>query len=169
MRILSLVLAAAMGVAAVGADAGRPATASMGPAPGAKGGWRGGPGHGNFNGGRPHRPRPGGHHGFHGGDRDRWRGHHDGRDPTYLYNYGAVGLDGPYEMVDPHGNGFFAGGGGEVRMENGRPRYDYDRSYPYEWGPSNRSAREPEARGAPRPAQPRCTMEQGVRVCRGGW
>jgi hypothetical protein len=89
-------------------------------------------------------------------------------DSGFLYPYGAGFVEGAYEAVDPHGNGFFAGGGGEVRVQGGRPHYDYDRSYPYEWAPAGR-AREFELAevGPSTEASKRCTFEKGVRVCRG--
>ncbi|HEX8449942.1 MAG TPA: hypothetical protein VF652_10165 [Allosphingosinicella sp.] len=169
MRIIYW-LALGLGTAAIAtaAPAGRPASGGFaGPAPqvGVPGGGRHhmGPGGyfrfgpGRWNGDRrhgPHRRRFG---------RDEWHGWSGG------YGlYGGIGIAGPYEAVDPHGNGFFAGGGGRIGVRAGRPYYDYDRSYPYEWnsaaaasggGPSE------EARPAGPPA--RCTLENGVRVCRG--
>jgi hypothetical protein len=157
MRIVLLLLAASLGTAA---PAARPASGSMAGSPSPHGAWNGGGWKRVWRNG----PRPGGDH---GPGRDRWRGH-QGRDEPVFYPYSAGGLDAPVEAVDPHGNGFFAGGGGEVRIEGGRPHYDYDRSYPYEWAPAGGAGR---ARGGEqaRPAQAYCTMENGVRVCRGGW
>ena len=74
---------------------------------------------------------------------------------------GGLGVDWAYRTADPYGDGFFADGGGEVLMRRGRPYYDYDRSYPYEFAPASRRRVEWEE-------EPRCTIEQGVRVCRGG-
>lgn len=187
MRITLLLLAAGLGVAATGgAAAAESATAPMARSGGSHGGWKSGgfglgfnpwqprrnhPGRGHgrpWNHDRPGYDRPGHHDGHdahdghdrHGGH-DRWRG-------DYAYGYGAGGVAGPYEAVDPYGTGFFAGAGGEVRLRGGRPSFDYDRAYPYEWASvaGGRSEREV---GQARPAVPpgRCTMENGVRVCRG--
>lgn len=99
--------------------------------------------------------RRGGHHGRSG--RDGWRG---------FNSYGGGGIAGPVGQVDPYGNGFFNGGGGQVRLRAGQPYFDYDRAYPYEWASRHRDRQDwAEARTAERPA--RCTMENGVRVCRG--
>ena len=89
-------------------------------------------------------------------------------EPGFPYPYGAGFVEGAYGGVDPHGNGFFAGRGGEVRVQGGRPHYDYDRSYPYEWAPaaSGGYAWTVEEEGFDAP--PRCGQERGVRVCRGG-
>lgn len=99
-------------------------------------------------------------------DRDRWRHHRRfGRDSgEFVYPFGFAG---GFDMVDPHGNGFFAGAGGEIRMSGGRPHYNYDRSYPYEWasaaaGPAGWGG----AEDGRRPIM-LCGIEQGVRVCRG--
>ena len=67
-----------------------------------------------------------------------------------------------------HGNGFFAGGGGAVRVQGGRPLYEYDRSYPYEWAPAGRPAGVWTVREGDLQAPPPCGIERGVRVCRGG-
>lgn len=84
-----------------------------------------------------------------------------------LLFYDGYGIAGPTGLVAPWGNGFFAAGGGEVRLSGDRPHYDYDRSYPYEWAPA--SGGQPDVEDAARPAEPRprCTIEHGVRVCRG--
>lgn|GEM_PF-6043068 len=81
--------------------------------------------------------------------------------------FGGIGSIDEFEAVDPHGNGFFAGGGGQIRLRGGRPYYDYDRSYPYEWasatgGRAVWSAIEDDVDEAPQ-----CGVERGVRVCRG--
>jgi hypothetical protein len=116
------------------------------------------PGHGH--------DRPGHHDGH--GDHDGWGGHWD-RDRDDLYPYGAGGFAGPYEAVDPYGTGFFAGAGGAVRVRGGRPQFDYDRSYPYEWASAAGGRPQREAREVRYAAPPpgRCAMENGVRVCRG--
>jgi hypothetical protein len=101
-----------------------------------------------------------------GGHRDGHRGRHRGRfdGDGLLYPYGFAGS---VDMMDTHGNGFFAGNGGGIRMRGGRPLYDYDRSYPYEWasgaaGSAGWAEREDESR----PSR-NCSIELGVRVCRG--
>jgi len=100
---------------------------------------------------------------------DRRGGRRHGRFGRADFNfnpYAGAGIAGPIGAVDPHGNGFFTGGGGQIRLRGGRPYFDYDRTYPYEWS----SARgRPEWDEAPSAAEPpgRCTMENGVRVCRG--
>jgi hypothetical protein len=80
---------------------------------------------------------------------------------------GGFAIAGWAAPIEPYGNGFFARGGGEVRMRDGRPHYDYDRSYPYEFAPP--AAASPECADDERPAEPppRCMVEHGVRVCRG--
>jgi hypothetical protein len=194
MRITLLLLAAGMSVAASGgAVAAEVARGTMVRSGGSHGGWNSGGWGLGFNSWQPRRHHPGrghgrpwhydgqdragrdrpGHHDSydghdrHGGHdrRDRWRGHRGG---DHAYAYGAGGFAGPYEAVDPYGTGFFAGAGGGVRLRGGRPQFDYDRSYPYEWA-SVAGGREvwevEEIRAAPPPG--RCTMENGVRVCRG--
>ncbi|HEX8309582.1 MAG TPA: hypothetical protein VF645_14315 [Allosphingosinicella sp.] len=164
MRIIYW-LALALGTAAIASAApARPATGSFigaGPKAGGPiggghhmgpgGGFRFGPG--RWDGDRRHRPdrRRSGRHG--------WSGYG---------LYGGVGIAGPVGAVDPHGNGFFNGGGGRIGLRDGRPYYDYDRSYPYEWNSAAASGHvrdEREARPVDRAG--RCTMENGVRVCRG--
>jgi hypothetical protein len=122
---------------------------------------------GQVYGGRPHwRPGPGMHRG---------RGR-DGHGPGlgggvgFPYLFAPYGIEGDYEAVDPHGTGFFAGAGGRVRLSGGRPYYDYDRAYPYEWASAAGGGR-PGAGGEPvgwSVAATRCAVEKGVRVCRGG-
>ena len=168
MRIIWLLLAAGLSVAGSGAAAAaeiaRGSMARMGGPHGA--GKPGGFGQGAKP-WRPNRPHPGRGHGRH--DRhDRWRGHHGMPDPGFLYPYGAGFVDAPYEPVDPHGNGFFAGGGGAVRVQGGRPYYDYDRSYPYEWAPAGRPSVGWTVDDSDLQTAPRCGLERGVRVCRGG-
>lgn len=83
------------------------------------------------------------------------------------YYYDGFGIGGPGAIVAPWGNGFFAGGGGEVWMKGDRPHYDYDRAYPYEF--ASRAGERPDWEEEARPPEPRprCTLEHGVRVCRG--
>jgi hypothetical protein len=164
MRITLLLLAAGLSMAASGAGAAAEIARGSMVRSGGPHGVRnpGGPGHG-VNHWRPSRPHPGRH------DRhDRWRGHHGISDPGFFYPYGAGFVDAPYEAVDPHGNGFFAGGGGEVRVQDGRPHYDYDRSYPYEWAPARRARDAWTVDESEFRAPPQCGIERGVRVCRGG-
>ena len=142
--------------AAMGATGGAPAPAGAGPSLVQVGSWdRGGRGPA-FGRGRPFRPGPGRHHrrhrGFGGPAFNPWGG-----------------IDGPFEAVDPHGNGFFAGAGGRIRSQGGRPYYDYDRAYPYEWASAAAGGslewQVEEIVGA---SAERCTTEKSVRVCRGG-
>lgn len=111
------------------------------------------------------------HRDFRRGDRRRHDGRRHGRSARhgdrFDLPFGGIGYLDEFEAIDPHGNGFFAGGGGEVRLSGGRPYYDYDRSYPYEWasaaggGESRPVARDRAG------AAPQCGLEQRVRVCRG--
>jgi hypothetical protein len=101
--------------------------------------------------GRHDNPRPGRHRFDRGGD-------------GFLYSYG---LGETSEAIDPHGNGFFAGGGGEIRLRGGRPYYDYDRSYPYEWAPAAGGPMGWVVEGEALPPEAACGVERGVRVCRG--
>jgi hypothetical protein len=163
MRII-LWLALGLGTAAIAAAApARPGTGSfIGPGtkvggPGSGGNHMGPGGHfrfgpGRWNGDRRHRP-----------DRDRFPG--KGRGGYGLYD--SFGIAGPVEAVDPHGNGFFTGGGGRIGLRGGRPYYDYDRSYPYEWNSAAAVNRRDEAESRPANPPGRCTMENEVRVCRG--
>ena len=148
-----LLLSAAIGAAAPG-PSGSVVTSRL---PVSVGSWRAGRRGPGFDGRRPFRPGPG---------RDR-RHRHRGDD--FAFPYGAGGLAVPADWVDPHGNGFFAGAGGAVRLEGGRPYYDYDRTYPYEWasgaGGGPLEWRVEEIIGV---AAERCTAEKGVRICRGG-
>lgn len=96
--------------------------------------------------------------GMHRGPRRRHGRSRPGTLPPLYFGLGGYGEPAPSQD-----DGFFAGRG-EVRMDGGRPVYDYDRSYPYqresaaapspEWG-------EPQAAAAVH-----CAMERGVRVCR---
>ena len=104
----------------------------------------------------------------------RWDGprgrHHrrHGRDRGGDYRaYDGGGIAGPVGEAGRYGNGFFTGGG-QVRAKGGRAHFDYDRAYPYEFA-SVAGGREPEWEEAQSRAAPRarCTMESGVRVCRG--
>ena len=151
MRITFLTLAA-LGAAAVGGAAlAQPASTTAGHRPG----MHAPPAAGDF----LRSPRGFGR-GMHRGS----RGHHgrSGRDrlPSFY-----LGLGGYGEPAPAHGDGFFAGGG-EVRMEGGRPVYDYDRSYPYEWASAAAPASD-RAGGERYEMEPRCAVESGVRVCRG--
>ena len=116
--------------------------------------------------GRPGR-HPGRFDGHRGGfDRDRFRLGRFGRGDAFVVAYGGVGSVEEFEAVEPHGNGFFAGGGGQVTLNGGRPYYDYDRSYPYEWASAARGGAHWVVDGAINEPE-RCTSERGVRVCRG--
>jgi hypothetical protein len=176
MRIL-LLLAAGLSAASIGtAAAARPgggtAFGRVSPHPSVSNG-----------GGRTHPGRGGGYARFGGGSwngNGHWNGdgHWDGdgrhrrfgrSDGNDFVAYGSAGIEWPVEGVDPHGDGFFAGRGGQIRLQGGRPHYDYDRSYPYEFA-SAAAGGSGQARAAEEPAmqpRPRCTMENGVRVCRG--
>jgi hypothetical protein len=156
MRIIFF-LAAAAGAAAASGPA--PAqTSSMGPRSGhphasaanGSAGWilRSNP---DFRRGRP------------GCDHDRRHDRFGRGGEGLLYSYG---FDGAPDRVDPHGNGFFAGGGGGVVMRAGRPLYDYDRSYPYEWAPSAAGPGAGIASEGEDRSEPFCSLERGVRVCR---
>lgn len=156
MRIILLLAAAGAAAIATAAPA-RPAGKSTG-SPGA---WAAGGGH---RAGAGWRGRSGARMGH-----DRRDGHRGGRRPgrSGLFFHGGLGIGVSTGIVAPYGSGFFAGGGGEVRLKGSRPHYDYDRSYPYEWAPP--AGGRPEWEDEPRPAEPRprCTMEHEVRVCRG--
>jgi hypothetical protein len=158
MRIF-LLLAAAAGMAAVAAAApARPAGSPGSPGVGGPGAWDPGGGHGARSGWRG-RSRPAA-----GRGRDRRDRRHGGRHGPYFLDGFAIVWPGA--QVAPYGNGFFADGGGGVRIRGGRPHYDYDRSYPYEWASpaAGRPDRDEERQAAP---PPRCTFENSVRVCRG--
>jgi hypothetical protein len=101
-----------------------------------------------------------------GHGRRHGRSGRSGRDDFELY--GAAGIVGPVGAVDPQGNGFFSGGGGEIGVRGGRPYFEYDRAYPYEWT-SAADRREQWVAREERMSEPppRCTVESGVRVCRG--
>ncbi|HEX8262988.1 MAG TPA: hypothetical protein VF547_08955 [Allosphingosinicella sp.] len=158
MRILLLLAAgsAAVGTAAparpaadfAGRGGGAPGVAASAGGPRVRSGWQVYV--------RPGLGRPGHHRGRFG------RPGRDGIDFD-----GGYGLAGPGGIVAPWGDGFFAPGGGEVRMKAGRPVYDYDRSYPYEW-PSAAGGRGRRWEvGFVSEPPPHCTIEHGVRVCRG--
>jgi hypothetical protein len=68
--------------------------------------------------------------------------------------------------LDSHGSGFFAGRGGTIRIRNGRPVYEYDRAYPYEWGRPTAAPATVWAAARRDDRAARCSIEQGVRVCR---
>ena len=157
MRIIWLA-AALIGAAAAGGTAAQ--------AEGRGGGWHGprhpGAGGAAFDVLRPAR------HGFGRGPGRRHRREARFDSPAFLYPYGGGGIGG-FESVDPHGNGFFAGGGGQVEVAGGRAHYDYDRSYPYEWASAAGGGRGPwAAEEKASPSLPSCEVERGVRVCRGG-
>jgi hypothetical protein len=162
MRIILLSLAAIGVAAAGGAAAARPGSLAMAPRGGAHAA-TGAPGGGFIS---------RGHQGFgRGTARGRRHGRFGRGGGRFGYPFGYFGLGGYGPAVDPHGNGFFAGGGGEIVMAGGRPVYDYDRSYPYEWsapGGAHASAAERRGRDGRTSAVIRCTVEHGVRVCRGG-
>jgi hypothetical protein len=117
---------------------------------------------------------PGRHRDFRRGpDRDhRQDGRHRGRfgrgDDRFDPAFGGIGFVDEFEAVDPHGNGFFAGrGGGQIRLRGGRPYYDYDRSYPYEWASAADGRVGWVIMGDDADRTPQCGVEHGVRVCRG--
>jgi hypothetical protein len=160
MRII-LLAAAVIGSAAIGtAAAARPGSAGSGHGP--PGTWSSGGGH--------HSGRRGDAGFATGGPKGDRRHHRFGRFGRDDFNsYGAAGIAGQAGIADPYGNGFFTGGGGRIKLRGGRPYFDYDRSYPYEWAPAlglPEREDEEEPRSAERPG--RCTFENGVRVCRGG-
>lgn len=165
MRII-LLLAAAAGAAAIAtAAAAQPAARSAGHGAGTPGAWAPTRGH-RAGTGWQGSSRPGmsrGHDRRHG----RHRGRFGGSEGHGLFFDGGFGIAGWYGAGGPYGDGFFADGGGEVRMRGGRPYYDYDRSYPYEWAPG--AGGRPEQAEGTRSAGPpaRCALESGVRVCRG--
>ncbi|HEX8239169.1 MAG TPA: hypothetical protein VF574_05445 [Allosphingosinicella sp.] len=84
-----------------------------------------------------------------------------------LYTYGGFGIGGSMETANPYGSGYFADGG-RVRLRDGQPRYDYDRTYPYEWASAATGDDPWQEEAVPAPEPARCTLEKGVRVCRGG-
>jgi hypothetical protein len=161
MRIIIWVAAGLSAAALASAAPARPGGSGHGGGGGLKVGWSSG---GGQHGGKaaegwgygPVRVRP-----RHGRNHRRF-----GWDDSHLY--GGAGIGGPVGEVNAYGNGFFTGGGGRIRMNGGRPVFDYDRSYPYEFSAARRRAEsEPgEEAQAARPG-PRCTFENGVRVCRG--
>ena len=168
MRII-LLLAATLGVAAIGAAApAQTGHAGPGRGGGPNGGWHPGTSGPAFDLLRPSRAelrRGRGHHRHH---RRHRRHHRDdrGQDFGFLYPFGAIA--GPFAAVDPHGNGFFAGAGGRVSLDGGRPYYDYDRSYPYEWASAAGGGHGPAADESRFRPELRCAVENRVRVCRGG-
>jgi hypothetical protein len=110
-----------------------------------------------------------------GARRDRRAGGHHRRFRDEDLFLQAFGFAEPFGLADPHGNGFFGGGGGEIRVMHGRPYSDDDRSYPYEWasaaaGPTRRWVVEEgwDDSAYERTSYPVCSVERGVRVCRGG-
>lgn len=164
MRICLWLAAGAMAIGTAAAAAARPGGSGSGPGNIAPGAWSSGVGH--HGGRRVHgRYGPGVGKGDHGRRHGRFGRHMRGGFDLY----GGGGIAGPVGAVDPYGSGFFTGGGGGIRLRGGRPHYEYDRAYPYEWASAagERLDRREEERwdAAERPA--RCTFENGVRVCRG--
>lgn len=167
MRTISWLAAGAAAIAIATAAPARPGGTGSGHGS-LKVGWSGGGGHYKAGRGRSH-------FGIGPIGIDRRHGRHRGgfgrRDfhPYGPYGpYGAGGIAGPVGEVDPYGNGFFNGGGGRIRLRGGRPYYDYDRAYPYEWASATRPPDPDRAEAARRTEAPaRCTFENGVRVCRG--
>ncbi len=164
---MRIILGLAAGMAAIGTAAtAAPGGGGPGPGQGAGPSWSYGPGR---HVGKP-APAPPGVVAWVGTDRRHGRGHGPrGRHGRHLFHpYGGFATSGPVGAVGPYGGGYFAGGGGQIELRGGQPYFDYDRAYPYEWASAAR-AREPdrpeEAR-RPEP-RPRCTFENGVRVCRG--
>lgn len=162
MRIVPFLLiasgAAALSGAALAQSGSLPGRPSGNPAA-VSGSWLKGHGFG-----RNHdfRRGPGRHH--------RGRGRHHGRfdrdGDRFALAYGGIGYAEGFEAAGPHGNGFFAGGGGQVRLNGGRPYYDYDRGYPYEWASASRGSTTWVIESGLDDLA-RCTSERGVRVCRG--
>jgi hypothetical protein len=161
MRII-LLAAAVISAAAIGTAAtARPGGTGSGHGGGQPGTWSSGGGHHSGKGGHAR-------FGFGAIELDRRHGRHHRRfDRREFHPYGGAGIAGPVGEVDPYGNGFFTGGGGRIRLRGGRPYFDYDRGYPYEWASSADARQEwaEEARTAKPPG--RCGIENGVRVCRG--
>jgi hypothetical protein len=163
MRII-MGLAAGMAAIAIGPAAAAPG-GGPGPGQGAVPTWSYGPGR--------HIGKPGpAPSGIAWIGTDRRHGRDRGpkvRHGRHLFHpYGGFGTAGLAGAVDPYGAGFFTGGGGRIRLRGGQPYFDYDRSYPYEWAPAARAQESDRAEEAHREApRPRCTFENGVRVCRG--
>jgi hypothetical protein len=98
-----------------------------------------------------------------GGPRPCRRPRHGGGD-SYGLAWGG-GYGDPEARPAPVG---YFGGGGEVRVANGRAVYDYDRGYPYEF--ASRGTAAPALAALAEPAY-RCSVAwlrggEGVRVCR---
>ncbi|HEX8224953.1 MAG TPA: hypothetical protein VF605_14125 [Allosphingosinicella sp.] len=165
MRIFLLLTAAAAVAAIATAAPARPAGKPGGHGAGAPGAW-GANGRHRARAGWEARSRPPmsrGHDRRDGSDRGRFG--RPGGDGVYVRD--GFGIAWPSGTLAPWGDGFFAGGGGEVRLKGSRPHYDYDRSYPYEWAPSARRRADRDERSSAAEAPPSCTLEHGVRVCRG--
>jgi hypothetical protein len=131
---------------------------------------------------------PGGTHG--GGwngerprDRERWRKRclRNGRCGdwgSYGFGYGYGGGIGHQDMMAGGRYGYFSQGGDARGLSNGRPTYDYDRGYPYEYyregaradrseGPGNRYARARARECSVDTTRDRRTgREVEIRVCR---
>jgi hypothetical protein len=158
-------LAAGIGAVAIATAApARPGGGSPGHGKGFQG-WSNG---GGLPGGKGGHARPG--TGWSNGGVDHRRHHRrHGRFRQDYHVYGGAGIVGPVGEIGRYGNGYFTGGGGEIRLKGGRPHFDYDRAYPYEFASVAGGRRDREEEEAMRPAERpgRCTFENGVRVCRG--
>jgi hypothetical protein len=160
MRIIFL-LAAAMGAAAIGGPAEAQSQGGFsGPGAGSSGRWAPGSGYHAGSGGHFHL-RPG----IGRGDRPHRR--FGRRRGDSLYPSGGFGSAGSIEAANPYDSGYYAEGG-RVRLRDGRPYYDYDRSYPYEWASAAAGGDGWDEAAGSGPPSARCTFENGVRVCRGG-
>ena len=166
MRIIWLLTAAAGAAAIATAAPARPGGGGHGP--GLKVGWSNG---GGQHSGKGARTRFGiGRIEIDRRDRHRHRHHRwgrSGRDDFVPY-LGGVGIGVAAAELDPWGDGYFSGQGGGISLRGGQPHFDYDRSYPFEWASAARLREPVRAEAADRKeAPPRCTFENGVRVCRG--
>ncbi|HEY0131309.1 MAG TPA: hypothetical protein VGB57_07880 [Allosphingosinicella sp.] len=167
---MRIILSLAAGVGAMAITAAAPAK----PGPeafnggGGQPGWSRGGGE-NAGGGLYFRHAPSGIRGYRGQGRQGRHGRFGRHGRDGYSSYGVFGIGGPAGAVDPWGNGFFNGGGGRIRLHGDRPHYDYDRSYPYEWAPAAGGGEDREDAAGPGASErtPRCTFENGVRVCRG--
>lgn len=164
MRII-LLAAAAIGAVTIGTAAlARPVGGGSGRGGSLQVGWSNGGGHHARMGGSTHFGPGAGK----GDGRRHGRFGRSGRQGVDPYGgggtYGGIGLAGP---IGPYGNGYFTGRGGQSRVRGGQAYYDYDRSYPYEWGSAVGGGRQRVVEDVPIEPSERCTMENGVRVCRG--
>jgi hypothetical protein len=163
MRIISWLAAGVAAATLATAAPARPGGGGSGHGGGPTGGWSNGGGH-HAGQGRGTRFGIGAIRVDPGHGRHHRRFGRSGRDDFNLY--GGGGIAGPVGEVDPYGNGFFTGGGGQIRLRGGQPHYDYDRSYPYQWA-STAARPEPDQEATAIQAPARCTVENRVRVCRG--